>query len=267
MKSRDLKKLPSHELEKIAIGIDGYKPKGHPFPLFVNDLHDDTIGWSGEDRYRYIVLLDHIFHKGGFIPDDLDYIAEVSGINRARNWREKAEKLRFILIKSEKKVGFLTQKKVMCEVISAFNRSNIASLGGVAKSKKSGADSTSDDLPLSPSLPIPVKEEGTNVPSYSETFLEFWNLYPKQRKDTKEKSHKAYTKALKEKRGTEAEILDGLRSYVMSRDVAEGMAKGTVAWLNNSRWTWDYSPQKDERQDAWDALDAWAIAEDAKDGR
>ena len=151
MKSRNLKKLPATDLEVIACGLNGYKPKGYPFPLFINDLKDDTIGWSHEDRYRYIVLLDHLFHKGGFIPNDLDYIAEVSGINRARNWRERAEKLRLILIKSEKKVGFLTQKKVLCEVISASNRSKIASSGGNAKAAKEGAVGTPGGLPPSSS--------------------------------------------------------------------------------------------------------------------
>ncbi len=61
-------------LESTIAAIDGYRPKG-PFPLFIKDLKEDTIGWEGAARWRYLCVLEHMFHKGGYIPDDLAYLA------------------------------------------------------------------------------------------------------------------------------------------------------------------------------------------------
>lgn len=119
--------------------------------------------------------------------------------------------------------------------------------------------------------PSPSPSPSPDVDAYASTlgsmFDQFWGLYPRQRRGNKDKAKQAYLKALKENRASEAEILHGVREYAKSREVADKMAKGCAAWLNDDRWACDYSPPKDERQDAWDALDAWAIAEDAKDGR
>ena len=141
------------DLESTVTAMDGYRPKG-PFPLFIKDLREDTIGWDGAARWRYLCVLEHMFHQGGYIPDDLVYLAEISGTNRARNWRETLEKLRYILLKSEKKPGFLTNKRVLVEVEKANKRSGIASTGGKAKAKKKVAVSTAEKV-----LPTPTPKE------------------------------------------------------------------------------------------------------------
>lgn len=140
-------------LESTIAAIDGYRPKG-PFPLFIKDLKEDTIGWEGAARWRYLCVLEHMFHKGGYIPDDLAYLAEISGTNRARNWRETLEKLRYILLKSDEKPGFLTNKRVLIEVEKANKRSGIARKGGKAKATKKPAVST-----ISAVLPTPTPKE------------------------------------------------------------------------------------------------------------
>ncbi len=111
-------------LETTVVAMAGYRPKG-PFPLFIKDLKEDTIGWDGAARWRYLCVLEHMFHQGGYIPDDLAYLAEISGTNRARNWRETLEKLRYILLKSDEKPGFLTNKRVLLEVGKAIKRSGM----------------------------------------------------------------------------------------------------------------------------------------------
>lgn len=144
-------------LEAAVAAMEGYRPKG-PFPLFIKDLKEDTIGWDGAARWRYLCVLEHMFHQGGYIPDDLTYLAEISGMNRARNWRETLEKLRYILLKSEKKHEFLTNKRVLIEVEKAHKRSSIASTGGKARAGKYPAVSTPEAVPPTPT-PIVSKEE------------------------------------------------------------------------------------------------------------
>ncbi|MEQ8504604.1 MAG: hypothetical protein RIB80_04710 [Rhodospirillales bacterium] len=143
------------ELEaEVAEGEAG-SPKGS-FPLFVDKLMTDTLGWSDDLRFKYIRLLDQMYKLGGYLPDDLKVIAEVSGINRARNWRESAEKLRCILLKSQKKTGFLTKKKVLREVVRWLRHKDKSSKGGQAKAEKTSATGSATDLP--PPIPPPLDE-------------------------------------------------------------------------------------------------------------
>jgi len=116
-----------------------FRPKG-PFPLYMKDFRQDTIGWSGAERYMYIELLDYLFHQGGYIEDQDASIAEVIGLNRARNWREKLEKLKCKLIETAEKPGFLTQQRVLDEVENAKQRSDLARKAGKASAQKRATD-------------------------------------------------------------------------------------------------------------------------------
>ena len=78
---------------------------------------------------------------------------------------------------------------------------------------------------------------------YISKFPEFWDLFPRQRRGNKDKAEAAYDRALKEKRAGEGEILYGVRCYAQSSEVAKGWAKGAAAWLNDDRWTVDYSTE------------------------
>jgi hypothetical protein len=73
---------------------------------------------------------------------------------------------------------------------------------------------------------------------FDSTFLEFWKLYPRQRRGNKQKSHQAWLKALG--RSSSGEIITGLHDYLASNEVRDGYAKGAAAWLNDDRWKSDY---------------------------
>lgn len=73
-------------------------------------------------------------------------------------------------------------------------------------------------------------------------FSEFWEIFPKQRIGNQEKAEKAYRKALT--RATPEQIHKGLLAYAGSAEVSGGFAKGAAAWLNDDRWTSDYSKGK-----------------------
>lgn len=79
-------------------------------------------------------------------------------------------------------------------------------------------------------------------------FEEFWMQFPRQRRGNKEKAKQAYAKAIKENRANEMEILDGVQKYAASDEVARGYAKGAAAWLNDDRWTADYSVKPSSAQ-------------------
>lgn len=74
-------------------------------------------------------------------------------------------------------------------------------------------------------------------------FPVFWKHFPTQRKGSRSKALTAYRAAMK--RADEAAIIKGLMSYLESAEVARGFAKGAAAWLNDDRWTIDYTRTPD----------------------
>ena len=72
---------------------DIFHPKG-PLMLFLSDFERDTIGWREADKFRYLRVLDHLFHQGGFIPDDDDYLADVMELRKGRGWRDTVTLIR-----------------------------------------------------------------------------------------------------------------------------------------------------------------------------
>lgn len=170
------------ELESALAGLEDYHPKG-PFPLFIKDLIEDTVGWSDSARWRYLRVLEHMFHQGGYIPNDPIYIAEIIGVKGIRKWELKVNQVREKLTKSEFKPdsnptqtrfkrfesdlrnGFLTNKHILRDVIKAFRRSEIGRIGGETKAANrlpladlKGTDGT---IPVEPPSPI-VEEEGVS---------------------------------------------------------------------------------------------------------
>lgn len=106
-----------------------------------------------------------------------------------------------------------------------------------------------------------VKEDITPISPLKEMecFEDFWIMFPRQRRGNKEKAEIAYRKAIKENRATEKEIIDGVRKYQGSDEVQRGYAKGAAAWLNDDRWSVDYTvTQRDERKA--DYMDGLATA-------
>lgn len=89
------------------------------------------------------------------------------------------------------------------------------------------------------------KEKNTKKET-PEAFEIFWEKYPRQRRGDKDQSLTAWRRAIT--KATDEEILNGLEAYLGSSEMRDGYAKGAAAWLNASRWTWDYSysPHKPE---------------------
>lgn len=83
-------------------------------------------------------------------------------------------------------------------------------------------------------------------------FDEFFTSFPTQRKGNRDKAKSAYLKAIE--RSPPEAILTGLKSYLRSSEVKQGYAKGAAAWLNDDRWSVDYSitPNTPAQQQPYD---------------
>lgn len=119
--------------------------------------------------------------------------------------------------------------------------------GGRPKSKET--QSVTLDSQSNPEKPYnDSKNENENVVTIvTNRFDFFWSNFPPTRKGSKSKAESAYKSALK--RDTEENILSGLKSYAESDEVSRGYAKGAAAWLNDDRWTSNYSrtPQGEKK--------------------
>lgn len=71
-------------------------------------------------------------------------------------------------------------------------------------------------------------------------FCRFWELYPRQRRGSKQKAYKAWLSAQKRENITGQQILSTVEAYAKSDEVKRGYAKGCEAWLNDSRFLCNY---------------------------
>jgi hypothetical protein len=98
--------------------------------------------------------------------------------------------------------------------------------------------------PVTSRLPDTDTDTDTDINPPLGSFLDFetfWEIYPRQRRGSKDKARKAWQRACR--RSPPTEIIEGTRAYAASDEVARGFAKGAEAWLNDDRWTHDYSKQ------------------------
>ena len=143
-----------------------FHPKG-PLSLFLTDLENDTIGWREADKFRYLRVLDHMFHQGGFIPDADDYLADIMDLRKGRGWRNTVALIRSKLIildlaEPETKafandlltalqtVSYsicLTQKRVLRDVKKAKEHAAKSAKGGHAKAEKYSAPGSAQAVP------------------------------------------------------------------------------------------------------------------------
>lgn len=93
-----------------------------------------------------------------------------------------------------------------------------------------------------------INNKTSSTPKPPHLFPEFWDLFPRQRRGSKQKAEKAYLRAVHEGRGTPEEIVSGLKRYGQSSDVARGFASGAEAWLNDDGWTNEYLTEAQEKE-------------------
>lgn len=87
----------------------------------------------------------------------------------------------------------------------------------------------------------PKRKRVNTQDNYSEAFNEAWPIYPALRRGAKSSAWKAWQKAITAGY-TEQQILIGVKNYAASDEASGRYAKGYPAWLNDSRFTWQYKP-------------------------
>lgn len=198
-----------------------------------------------EEQGMYWMICSLIMSNGGAIENDIKHIA---GLGRMT--RTKANNLLEKLIEKGKITendGILHQKRSENEVILSLKRIENARKNGAKGGRPSNKNKDLEKAKVISSANLTNNENQEPITSKEKTykkenrFDEFWILFPRQRRGNKEKAEHAYNRALKEKRATEDKIIAGVKNYGESEEVANGYGKGAAAWINDDRWSTDYS--------------------------
>jgi len=239
-------------------------------PLFTDAYMADTRHLNAAQHGAFLLLLMTAWRMPDCcLPDDDEKLSRWAAMD-IRTWRNnKAVVMEFWqlsatqkwsqgrLLDERKRVEDKRDKNVAAGKASALKRHN---------TRSTPVQPNGNQNPTIPN-PIPIKDKRHSA---REDFETFWKAFPKKRAGSREKAWGAWQQAIN--RAGADEILKGVGNYAASREVAQGFAKGAAAWLNDDRWTSDYStinqgkpnansspkPTKSERFDA--AADA-GIAE------
>lgn len=246
-------------------------------------FRQDTLDLSLEQEAIYRRLIDWYMENARPLPESINGLARIAcvPVDAMSNawsmlqayfehapgigWRNKRcdVELENMLLQAEKRVGKAkaaakarwqkvskNKKKKNADATSNAPSMPVAMLGDATNTNTNTGSNTTVDKSTS-ALPPAVPQVG---------FLDFWMLYPRQRRGSKEAAEKAWAKAIT--RATPDEILRGTTDYAQSDEVARGFAKGAAAWLNDDRWTSDYSTRAvagNRKESAHDGLArAWA---------
>src|SRR6202035_724138 len=76
--------------------------------------------------------------------------------------------------------------------------------------------------------------------SYDSAFEAWWELFPEQHRVAKWKVADAYDEIIRSGVITVDELIDAVRRYAVSDDVARGYACAPLRWLNEERWHQDH---------------------------
>lgn len=215
-------------------------------PLWTDSFLADTIHLDAKETGAYLMLIMSAWRSPDCcLPNDDKKLARMARCT-PREWtRIKEEVLDFWYIEDDK----LYQKKlneVRQMVAVKSQKAKTAADAKWLKSKDSGnADASAKHMPQGcqpKPKPKPKKEEEAKASPKKKTnpaFIDFWEIYPKQRAGSEQKALASFERALK--RASFEDIFSGVVRYAQSREVAEGYAKGAAAWLNDDRWTSEYA--------------------------
>ena len=224
------------------------------YPWYYIQYKGSTLSFTLAEDGAYRRLIDHYMETREPLPSNPTALCRILGIGNseflaiANNVLSKFTEIDNELHNDKCNIELnrqdsLSKKRSNAQKKSAIKRKKNNMVLASAKQEDSNCNDTGQDKRVR-------KKEDTNVSSKENKFDEFWILFPRQRRGNKSKAKTAYERVLKSDRATEIEIINGVKNYEHSNEVKTGYAKGAEAWLNDDRWTVDYSGNNEKRLNA-----------------
>lgn len=215
-------------------------------PIFTDALLGDTLHLTNAQFGSYMLLLIVAWRTNECaLPNDDVFLAKIARMDK-RVWAmNKSLIMGFFKLGED---GLFRQGRLTDErkYVEQKRQKNIAAgrVSALKRKNRHSTDVTTDvqpevNQPTSPNPQPTIKRERENAhEDVNNLFDRFWEIFPRQRRGSRQEALKAYRKATT--RATEEEIYEGTRRYASSDEVARGWGKGAAAWLNDDRWTVEY---------------------------
>jgi uncharacterized protein YdaU (DUF1376 family) len=206
-------------------------------PLYIADYMADAAHLSTLEHGAYLLLIMTYWQRGRALPNSDERLANVARMSNEQ----------WLAIKSVIKDFFTDDgdnwihKRIDAELAHFRDKSAKASKAGKASAERRLNKRSASVKRTTNHTDTDTDTEEDREKINKKNFEDFFEIFPKQRKGSREKAEAAYRQALK--RDHAETILNGLKSYIDSDEVKRGFAKGAAAWLNDDRWKNDYSQQ------------------------
>lgn len=224
------------------------------YKRYARDFLDGVQGMGPELIGAYTVILDLMYARGeDFLRRDDRHLAGLMGcsIRKARALTDSLIDIK----KIEFHDGFIANSRAKSELKLTRNQREACVKGGrnskptqqkqgVKQSHTRSRDTDTDTDKRKNTKKVPASDDALTV----EKFNEFWMSYPKRKpSNPKAPAAKKFCAAIK--RGINPDdIITGARSYASSLGEKAGteFVAHAATWLNQERWTDDYSEEIDE---------------------
>ena len=228
----------------------------HYYKHHLGDYETRTRHLSLAEHGAYRQLMDAYYATEEPLPLDINRICKMV---RVSNRTEKRHVLAIIVQFFEQSPDGFRHKRIDRE-IAVYREKALINKGNAKRTAKRNESQPHSETVAKPvtsnqeprtNIHIPPNPQGGKAkpkPSINlEGFEPFWKVYPKQRLGSRQNAEKAYSKALARGHPPWA-ILEGAKAYAVSREVADGFAKGTAAWLNDDRFLNDHGEDKNGKR-------------------
>lgn len=198
--------------------------------------YDKNLTANAKLLYAEITSLTH---KTGYCYATNEYFAELYGVNQntVREWMSQLEKAGYI----NREIVYKENTKEVAE-----RRIRIFSLPPLNFQPTPPLNFKGDN---NKDMNIKLEEKET----YKEKFEEWWSVFPKQRAGSKQKTYLKYKKAIKEEKLTPEFLLEKVKEYANSREVASGYACGGERYFNDCKYNNQYenSDYRIKEESSW----------------
>lgn len=230
------------------------------YPWHPARYKEKTLHLTAEQDGIYRRLIDHYMETRRPLPDNDIALARISGVDLAcfehsssiiraffkqrkdgflnhqtcdEMLNEQDSKLKFRTERAKRAAEKRWSNQVVTEISNASSMPEAMQNSDFDMLENATVNSRDIDTNVS-ITPLPPKPNiQTNL------FDQFWQIYPRQRRGSKDKALTAYKVAIR-RGNTEQQILQGGKRYAASSDVARGYAKGCAAWLNDDGFNNEY---------------------------
>ncbi len=202
---------------------------------YVGDYQRKTQHLSLAEHGAYALLLDHYYMGGKLTTNDNQMFRICRAFDVQEQQAVKNVLEQFFTIEGDRYINERAEQELERRAIISENKSNNRR-GKVKNQQQMNNKSTTNDIQMVTQSQSQSQSQLKPQPKpkivFTDLFLQAWNEYPAERRESQKASYPAWQKAITENNVTEQQMLDGVKRYAKKLNGDWTYAKGFKAWLN-----------------------------------